>query len=163
MSVIANIYAKLFASKSHNHSASSISVSASAADGVDSGTVQAHIETLYTSKSNKGHTHVNNIGYPNYSAVVKVSNGNRVSEYTATEDGWVNIFNYNQDHVIYYVAVNGVFIGAEGGEEYQTGLTFLPVKANDKVETFTLPEGATHLDISARTPYAVYYNFFPTR
>lgn len=92
------------------------------------------------------------LGYPNYSAAVDLGS---ISTYTATQDGWVNLALSGRDHYGYGVFVNGIFVGGEGGEEMQTGLTLIPVKKGDVVKTTTSADGKT-----ARTAN---YKFIPNR
>lgn len=101
--------------------------------------------------SKLGHTHPETVGYPNYAEVVNLG---ELSSWTATGDGWVSLTHYAQ-HIVWEVYVNGVLIGVEGGEETQSGLSFLPVTRGDIVATTKRGDSSS--------PRTVTYRFFPKK
>ena len=101
--------------------------------------------------SKLNHAHPETVGYPNYAAVVNLGD---LSSWTATGDGWVSLTRYAK-HIVWDVYVNGVLIGVEGGEETQSGLSFLPVRSGDIVATTGHDDSS-----SSRT---VTFRFFPKK
>lgn len=99
------------------------------------------------------------LGYPNYAAGTYLG---QLSSYTVTEEdgnGWINIYLHGRDHNKFWVYVNNILIGAEGGEEFQTGLTFIPVKVGDVIKT----ADTSNPELIEDYLYTTYYQFFPNR
>ena len=101
--------------------------------------------------SKLGHNHAETVGYPNYAAVVELGS---LSSWTATGDGWVSLTHYAK-HIVWDVYVDNVLIGVEGGEETQSGLSFLPVTRGNVVSA------TAHGDSS--TSRTVTFRFFPKK
>ena len=101
--------------------------------------------------SKLGHNHTETVGYPNYAEVVELG---ALSSWTATDDGWVSLTHYAK-HIVWDVYVDNVLIGVEGGEETQSGLSFLPVTRGNVVSA------TAHGDSS--TSRTVTFRFFPKK